>query len=249
MDIAFYLPGRVPVYTFSLILAFGAVIGLYWTARQAPTQTRQLHFNTGIWTLAAAAISGRAAYILIHWPYFQTHLDEMPQLWLGGITGSGALPGALLALFIGAKTNHQHLGESADALLPLLTSLTVHIWFACWLIGCFYGPPTDAWWGIPAHDEWGTTATRWPLQPLLAGLSLLMAWGVDQGRARGWIQAPGLAASLELGGFALLWVGVSFIRVDPVPKAYGLPLDAWIFILLLFFALISIFWILRKREL
>ncbi|MBC8506683.1 MAG: prolipoprotein diacylglyceryl transferase [Anaerolineales bacterium] len=227
MDVAFYLPGKVPVYTFSLLIAIGSTLGLFWVTQQSTSKGIRMNFYAGIWSLLGAALVGRAVFISIHWAYFQTHPFEIPQLWLGGITGVGALIGGILAISIFSAISKQNFAQLIDELIPLLTTLTLSAWLGSWINGCMYGPEVHAWWGIPARDEWGEFATRWPLQLIGALLTIFIAWGVDQARGRGWISVPGLAAALQTGGISLtlLWAAAS--RVDPVPQARNLGLDTW----------------------
>lgn len=223
MDIAFYLPGRIPVYTFSLLLAIGSLMGLLWAVYKASDDTMSTILDAGIWSLLGAVVGGRIAFTLIKWAYFQTHPLEIPQIWLGGISASGALAGGILTVLVTAAITHQNLGELADDLLPLLTALCVSAWLGCWVNGCVYGAEVQAWWGIPARDVWGDMATRWPIQPLGAIFTLLLFWGVDRARARGWLPVPGLGASLEVVGISLTGLGAFSLRVDSVPQSQAWP--------------------------
>jgi len=227
MDVAFYLPGSVPVYTFSLLIAFGAGAGLFSVVSNDAEKKRHARLNAGLGALVGGAIIGRAVYVAVHWGYFQTQLIEIPQIWLGGISGSGALAGGIISLLLIAVIKNENFAELSDALLPLLTALTVSAWLGCWINGSLYGPEVATWWGISARDEWGEYATRWPLQLLGALFTLSIAWGVDQARARGWLRTPGLAAAIEVGGIALTLLWAARLRVDPVPQWRGLGLDAW----------------------
>ena len=237
MDVAFYLPGRVPVYTFSLLIAFGSTLGLFWVAQQISRKEIRAIFSTGIWTLFGAAIVGRALFILVHWAYFRIYPIEIPQIWLGGISWPGAVAGGILTVAIFSAINKQNFAEVLDAMIPLLTTLTVSAWLGCWINGCIYGPETHAWWGVPARDEWGEFATRWPLQAFGALLSILIALGVDQARDRGWLPVPGFAAALQTGGIALTLLWAAALRVDPVPQWRHLGLDTWTALGLLFLSI------------
>jgi hypothetical protein len=107
----------------------------------------------------------------------------------------------------------------------LLASLAVVTWLACWSDGCAYGPVSQAWWALPARDEWGTYTRRWPVQPLCALLALILFGILD--RARGRLGIPGLAAALAVLGLSLEMLGSSFLRADPSLRWQGLRLDAW----------------------
>jgi len=227
MDVAFYLPGGVPIYTFSLLAAIGSILGLFWISQRSLENTIPQSFQAGFWALVGAAIGGRAAYVAIHWAYFQDHALEISQIWLGGISGSSALAGGLLTVLVIATITPINYWKLSDELTPLLTTVTVSTWLGCWANGCMYGPEVQAWWGIPTRDEWGEIAMRWPLQITGALLTLLLAWGLDLARGRGRLPFPGLAATLEVGGIALTLLWAANFRVDPVPQWRNIGLDAW----------------------
>ena len=67
---------------FSVIVAFGSVLGLIWTVMDTPKAERQILLTAGVWALGGALIGGRIAYIAVHWAYFQSHIIEIAQIWV-----------------------------------------------------------------------------------------------------------------------------------------------------------------------
>jgi phosphatidylglycerol---prolipoprotein diacylglyceryl transferase len=207
------------------LIGLGAVLGLAWVAWQAPEKLALRRIDQGLWLLFGALLGGRLAHIAMAWPYYAERLLEIPQVWLGGFSGMGALAGALLALALLAFITRQPLGELADAYLPLAAALSVSAWLACWVDGCAYGFETAAWWGLPARDEWGDLNRRLPLQLLAASLTLGLFWLVDRSRTR--LQRAGQPACLAWLGLGLLNFGISFLRVDPSPSWAGWRPETW----------------------
>jgi phosphatidylglycerol:prolipoprotein diacylglycerol transferase len=229
--IAFYLPGEYPVYAFSLIIGLGSVVGLGWVATQAPRPLALVRVNAGVWSCLGALIGSRLVYVTANWAYFQKHVLEGLQIFQGGLSWPGALAGALLAVWAYARLGRISLPALSDALLPLGACLALSAWIGCWFDGCAYGPATNAWWGVPAWDEWGRLAARFPTQVLGALYTLALFWlleqprrGVTPGLTR---MPPGQPASLALLGFALAMFLLSFLRADPAAGWLGLRLDAW----------------------
>jgi phosphatidylglycerol:prolipoprotein diacylglycerol transferase len=220
----------VPVYAFSLIIGLGAIIGLAWITWLNPPVSNGLRiFNTGLWVLVGALAGGRAGFVLANWPYFQSNPGEALQIYQGGLAWPGAIAGGLLFLGLYALASRQSLGLLADGLLPLVVAITVSAWLGCWVDGCAYGPTVSSWWGIPARDEAGNLASRWPTQLIGALLTLGLFWLLDQ---RWFPNAslnarPGRVASLALLGLALHLLALSFMRVDPALVWGGLRIDAW----------------------
>jgi prolipoprotein diacylglyceryltransferase len=240
--VAFYLPGGVPIYALSLLLGLGISLGLAWVAWSANASGRDAlrPVNAGLWTLFGALVGGRAGFVVANWPYFQAQPAESLQVSLGGLSWPGALAGALAALGLYAGITAQSLGVLADDLLPLAATLTVSAWLGCWLDGCAYGPLANVWWGLPARDEWGRLALRWPTQLLGALLALGWFWLLElrivygRGiRADASSHPPsrttkaGRMATWGLLGFSVQMAALSFLRADPAPHWQALRLDTW----------------------
>ena len=227
MDVLFHLPGGAPLYTFSLFLAIGGSLGFYWIAREAPKNASHDRLNAGLYMLLGGLAGGRAAFVAVNWPYFRTHLLEIPQAWLGGISWAGALGGGIIALALTAFLTKQSFGELADSLFPMVAILTISAWLGCWLSGCAYGGEVTSWWGIPAWDEWGISKSRWPVQPLGALLTLGILWSLEYFQNHKWLQVPGRSASLGMLGICLVLWALSYQRSDPTPLWKGYRLDTW----------------------
>jgi prolipoprotein diacylglyceryltransferase len=215
----------VDLNLFSLLLGLGATLGLAWVAWLGPEKLALRRFDQGIRRLRGAWLGGRLAHMAMGWSYYSEHVPEIPQLWLGGFSGAGALAGGLLALVLLAIFTHQQLGELADIYLPLATVLAISGWLACWLDGCAYGAETIAWWALPARDEWGELLSRVPLQLLAATLTLGWFWLLDRNRKQ--LQQAGQATSLALLGMGLIIFLVSFLRVDPSQTWWGWRPETW----------------------
>jgi phosphatidylglycerol:prolipoprotein diacylglycerol transferase len=194
-------------------------------AWQAPEKLAARRIDHGLWLLLGSLVGGRLVHVAIAWPYYTGHLLEVPQVWQGGISGTGALAGGLLALPLLAVTTHQPISQVADAYLPLATVLAVSAWLACWLDGCAYGAETTAWWGLPARDEWGELSRRVPTQLLAASLTLFLFWLVDRSQKR--LVRAGQPACLALMGLGLLNFGISFMRVDASQTWWGWRPETW----------------------
>lgn len=228
--IAFYLNSGVPVYLFSILLGSGAAIGLLWAGLQSHKDEAVMVVNAGLVALLGGLLAGRATYAAVHWSYFQLHKAEIPRLFLGGLSWPGALAGGILAVFVYAALVRRPAMHFLDALLPLAGTVAVGAWLGCWLDGCAYGPPIQAWWALPARNEWGTIARRVPVQLMGAVLILITVGLVDLYRPR--LRIAGQAALLALFAFGVQMFCLSFLRADAVPAWLGLHLETWSALLL-----------------
>jgi phosphatidylglycerol:prolipoprotein diacylglycerol transferase len=229
--IAFFLPGGIAVYAFTILVGLGSVIGLGWAEWLASKDLKPYLVDAGICVLVGALVGSRVGYVAVNWGYFNQHLPEIPQVQSGGLTWAGAIVGSLISLALYSQFKHVLLGELADALLPLALALSISIWLGSWLDGCFYGNLTNSWWGIPARDEWGVLSKRFPLQ--FTGALIIMGtfWLLDKSLDWKWISSRvsqlGRVSLLAWLSLSLELFGLSFLRADPAPVWKGLRLDSW----------------------
>lgn len=215
----------IDAFTFQWMIGLGATLGLAWAAVRAGERASQI-VNAGLAALLGAYLGSRLSYLLINEVYFRNHPQEIFQLPLGGFSWPGALAGGVLALLLFAALVRQPPGELADGLLPLLVTLSVTGWLGCWLAGCAYGEPLDAWWGLLASDEWGNLTRRWPVQALGALSSLAVVWLVDQlPRER---LPAGSTFVLGLLGISSINFFLSLLRADPAPLLNNLRIETWV---------------------
>jgi prolipoprotein diacylglyceryltransferase len=224
--VAFYLPGRIPVYAFALFLALGACLGLAWIARRSSQKLALQRVEAGMWVLLGGLIGSRVSFVAASWPYFQDHLLQSLQFYLGGLGWPGALAGGLAALAAYAALNRIPLADLADDLLPLAAAVGVSAWLGCWVSGCAYGIASDAWWSLPSSDEWGVIAKRWPVQILGALLTVALFALVEIWAAEVELK-PGHRALISGLGLSLILLATSWLRVDPAILWQGMRLEFW----------------------
>lgn len=218
---------------FTLWVGLGAALGLWRVARSVPQQQIGFWLNAGLWVLFACLAGARLFYAWLNRDYFASHLAEIPQIWLGGLSWPGAAGGAWLALlFLTAAYRTPRGGRVtpgwfSDRLYPLLPPLSVTTWMGCWSAGTAYGQPvpTGTWWGVPSLDESGAYTLHWPLQPL-AALSLLVFFWLLETRVKP-LRPPGRLSSLAAFGLLLHLLAASLLRGDPAPTWGSLRADTW----------------------
>jgi len=237
--IAFSLPGNIPVYTSSLLIALGVSLGLWWISQQKTYRLANAQVSAGLWFLAGALAGARAVHVIVDWGYFQDHLLEIFQFQLGGLSWPGAIIGAVLGLLLYLRLMNKPFGQISDAMVPLMGLLAISVWLGCWFDGCAYGSMTSAWWGIPSRDEWGLSHPRVPLQLLGATLTIAVFWVLDRFAHRLKLK-PGTLFGLTSLGLCLLLLIASLLRADPAPEWKGLRLETYAGFLLTGLALATV---------
>ncbi len=210
---------------FSVMLGAGSLLGLLLAGWRAPRKETIRYVDAAVMSLLVALLASRAVFVAVDWGYYAAHPLEIVEVWQGGLSGTGALIGGVLAVVILAAGWKFPAGVLADTLLPLAGALTVTSWLGCWLGTCAYGQASTAWWVVPGRDEWGVLAGRVPVQLMGASLTLLLTWLIDAWGRR--LQVAGLSAATGLLGMASVIFALSYLRADPVPIWRGLRLEAW----------------------
>ena len=230
---------------FSLFLGLGTFAGLLLVGWRAPQKELTRYLDAGLGILLGALGGGRALTVAAGWSYYQSHVGEILQVWLGGMSGVGALAGGMFALVIISLLFKFPLGILADAFLPLAGTLTVAAWLGCWLIGVAYGAASKAWWALPGRDEWGVIDKRLPVQLLGAIFSLVIIILLEGLGKR--LPGRGMSYALGIFGLSSIILILSFFRADPALALYGLRLETWgAMILMIISALIVVVLLLRR---
>jgi prolipoprotein diacylglyceryltransferase len=207
---------------FAFLLGLGCALGVWNMARRSGRQ----QVSTALLILAAALLGARLVYVWVHLQYYSHNFWEALSFPAGGLDGTGALIGGLLAWGWAAVVQHRPLLRALDEAANLLIPLILAVWLGCWLAGVAYGPALPSGSFLSSLDWKNAAAPHWPL-PFLTALGLMVAFYWIEN----WLQTtrPGLQGGLILmsGLFSLLWV--SFLRSDaPAPLWNGLRVDMWV---------------------
>jgi prolipoprotein diacylglyceryltransferase len=237
--------------SFSMLLGLGALFGLLLIFWQAPKKEASRYLDAGLWTLFGALVGSRVLVVMVNFNYYQSHPGEIAQVWLGGLSGIGALAGGLLTILILSVWWKMPFGMLADTLLPLAGSLAIAAWLGCWVDRCSYGIASDSWWALPRRDEWGVLANRVPVQLMGAIFTLVIIWLLDWAGKRTHI--PGFISAIGLFGISTVIFALSFLRADPTPVWNSLRLETWgavvlMIISLILFIAVFLRWTFRKKE-
>jgi len=232
---------------FSLLLAAGAVFGLGWCAVRVRPEEALRVADQGLGALFGSLVGARAVFVIVNWGYFENHISETWQIWLGGLSGFGGVYGFMLSILLIAWLMGEDAGGLSDRLLPLGLVLGACAWLAGWWAGSAYGLRVDAsdfaaWFALPSKDETGLWDDRRPTQLVGAVLMIFLLGFIERlgwDPPKHWNHKPGRASALVLVGVGGILFGLSFARVDPTILWRGLRLDAWAGMSLLVLGLVA----------
>lgn len=220
--------GTFTLFAIILSACAAAGISLSWLLSG---KDREHLVDGGLLLSLIVLIGSRASYVIRNFSYYLDFPLEIPQFWLGGLSWPGAVIGTVVGILFVHLIWKEPIGELVDSYLAFYGLLALGAWLAGWGTQAGYGPPTDAWFGIPVKDLFGHVEHRWPLPILGAVVSAGWTAGViffPLKRQRN----PGFRGALGAAGLVALNGMISFIRVDPSPSVWGIRIESWISLIL-----------------
>ncbi len=215
--------GLFSVRTFTALIAaavlasLGLLAGVAYRRGEPPLRW----LDTGLGGLAGGIAGARLLHVLLNLAYFKDHAAEAFNLRAGGLSGHGALYGALLGVWLAARWRRLSFRAVADVLALLWPLGMIAAWAGCLAATCGYGAEVrtladfPAWAVSETADIYGTVAPRYNMQHfgLWLGAGLLLLSGVIA--LTGWLHGYRLWLILGFSAVGLFVLG--FFRGDGVP--------------------------------
>jgi len=223
--------GPITLYTYTVLIDIGLALALAGLYLQAPTGHAWRWLDLGLAAIIGGFIGARLLYVSINADYYLPHIDEVVQVWQGGLSWLGAPAGALLGAWLYARRRRESLGPVIDALALPFGLLSLLGWGGCLAAGCAYGfqvapGQLPAWLVSQAPDIFGLVLPRFPTQALglaWSVLALLATWGTRRSTGARWPAGALGAYALSLAALGVLLL--SFTRGDPAPLLGGYRID------------------------
>jgi len=124
-----------------------------------PTQMIDL----GIWTLLSGIAGAKLLLVVVEFPYYVHHPEEILYNWRSaGVFYGGFLVASLVGLWY-VRRNRMPLAKTADAVAPGITLAQAIGRVGCLTAGCCYGKPTTVAWALTFVDPRAHDLTGVPL--------------------------------------------------------------------------------------
>jgi phosphatidylglycerol:prolipoprotein diacylglycerol transferase len=223
--------GPFTLYTYTLLIDLGLAAALAALYLRAPAGRGARWLDAGLAGIVGGFVGARLLFVTVNGDFYFPHIDEILQVWRGGLAWPGAVAGGLFGAWVYASRARERLGPMLDALALPIALLSLLGWGGCLASGCAYGYEVapgalPGWLTTTAPDLFGLSVPRFATQGLglaWSAVALLLVWGVQRGLARRW-PAGGLGA-YALSLVALGAFGLSFTRGDPAPLVAGYRID------------------------
>lgn len=95
----------ISIKFYGAIIAFGFTLAVLFGGRKAYVWKMSIDkmLDVLIWGTLGGIVGARAYYVIFEWDYFKNHLDEIVQIWNGGLAIYGGIIGALIAAYFVCK--------------------------------------------------------------------------------------------------------------------------------------------------
>ena len=95
----------ISIKFYGAIIALGFTLAVLFGGRKAYVWKMSIDkmLDVLIWGTIGGIIGARAYYVIFEWDYFKNHLDEIIQIWNGGLALYGGIIGALIAAYFVCK--------------------------------------------------------------------------------------------------------------------------------------------------
>ncbi len=181
--------GKVVIHSYGLMLALSFLLGIWlssWRAKKAGLEPAVIS-DIGFWIILAAILGSRLYYVFLHFEEFKGNLVGIinpfhgETLGIGGLVMYGGLIGAILAGVLFFKVHKLPFLPYADACAPAFGLGIFLTRIGCFLNGCCYGEPTEAWYGVhfPIASPAGSYAVHLHASKLIASQLFLSLGGLS----------------------------------------------------------------------
>lgn len=220
--------GGFSIYTYSLLMAVAVLGGLMVALHEGKrVGLRPVAVaDAVIWAAIGGIVGARLEYVLLNWEYFREQPGLTFHIWEGGFAYHGGLLVGILVLMLYARLKRLPFWSLADALaLGLALSVTIG-WVACLFGGCAYGRMGFGLLHFTWYDIFGVMASRFAVQPLGIGLSLMLFVGLWLLRDR--MPFSGALFLLLLMASGVIHFVLGLGRGDETLWWWGARVDQWL---------------------
>jgi len=227
----------VTVYAYGLMMAVAVLLCstlLVLDARKDKISS-DIILDLVFWMVVGGIIGARLFYIILNYPYFLEHPEEIVMIQNGGLAWQGGL---ILGAFSGISFVRQKklsVAKIVDLTAPYLALGQSIGRVGCFLNGCCYGKPSE--WGVyfSLHD-----AYLHPTQ-LYLSIGYFIIFLILK-KYQTFSRIPGLVFALFLILASVLRFLVEFFRADHQPLFLGLSIFQYVCIGILLAAFLSAYW-------
>lgn len=191
--------GEMTIKWYGAIIAFGFLLAVLFGGRQAYKWRMSIDkmLDVLIYGTIGGILGARLYYVAFEWDYYSNHLNEIFQIWNGGLAIYGGIIGGLLAAFITCKINKLNFYNLLDlAGMSLLIGQGIGRW------GNFMNQEA---FGTNTELPWGMKSAK-TMDYIFSNVETFVEKGIDMDPS-GYVHPTFLYESLWcLIGFGILYL-------------------------------------------
>lgn len=129
-EVAFSVFGK-DIYWYGIIIAFGFLLAVICAMFLASKygMSKDTVLDVVLFAAPVAVVCARAYYVIFEWDYYGKHLDEIIQIWNGGIAIYGAIIGAVAVAIIYCRIKKENTALFCDiGCIGLLIGQSIGRW-------------------------------------------------------------------------------------------------------------------------
>src|SRR5262249_25375649 len=158
-------------HSYGVVVALAVLLALGMARYLAAGTLYQEHITGMVpYLFIGAIVTARIWHVFFfQWDYYSGHLEDIVQIWNGGIAIQGALLGGFVGMLLYTRKHRLPFLKLADILAPAIVLGQSVGRVACFLNGDAYGSPTGLGFGLVypegtmAHDMYGAQPL-WPAE-------------------------------------------------------------------------------------
>jgi phosphatidylglycerol---prolipoprotein diacylglyceryl transferase len=239
--------GPLTLHTYGLFVALGFIAGIATAIRLGKSIGLNSNniLDMGFIIILSGLIGSRIVYIIINLSYYRSNPLDIFKLWQGGLVFSGGLVAVIIVVLFYVRKHKYNIWTIGDLWAPAASIGEGIGRIGCFFAGCCYGRPCDLPWAVTFTDPKSIAILNIPLHPtqLYSFISSMIIFVIlmflhskrkYEGQVFLWFLILHSTARLIIERFRGDSRGVVF--------SGNLTMTQFIALIILFAAVISIFW-------
>lgn len=249
--------GSVPIYYYGIIMAIslftGVLVASFIAGKFYPEINAEIIYDISPHIIIGGIIGARIYYCVLSYKYYAHHLQEILQIWHGGISIHGAIIGGLIGGLIYAKKHKLPVLKLCDIFsYGLALGQAIGRWGNFFNSEAF-GRPTENFLKlyIPIYKrpleymQYNFFHPTFLYESILDACTFLILFFVIRKLAK---NIDGIVFCSYLILYSLVRIIIEQIRIDSVLNIFGMPVAQVVSSIILIISVISIFVIRLRNE-
>lgn len=112
--------GHINIYFYSLCILMGAILALIVIMKEVKKSKidKDKFYDLAFYTLIFGILGARIYYVIFNMDYYINHIEEIFEIWNGGLAIHGGIIAGLITIYIFTKKNNMKFLKILDIIVP-----------------------------------------------------------------------------------------------------------------------------------